>query len=348
MSVLPRIGWKQQGEDHRQPSGAVVQRPARKKWLSFGIRLGFTLLLFAFLFKSFSWTDLFKVLTHIQLAVVLLGMAVGAFSIVVSSYQWRSLLHAERISIDLARLINLYLVGIAFSHFLPTGMGGDAVKAFYVGRESGNHAGSASAVIMSRVTGFFGMLLVAFSALIFWHGRFAQNAVIWFILLSLIVGGMIAGTILCASLLPRLFKDAPANRRIFATAIRIGNALSLATRRPRSLTVAILFGILFWIVGCLNYYGYALALNLSVPLYFYFVAIPLVSLVAFLPISINGFGLREGAFVYVFSTIHVPIATSLLLAFLMDGQALLFGAIGGCIYLFAGDRRRTVEQQDKT
>jgi hypothetical protein len=91
--------------------------------------------------------------------------------------------------------------------------------------------------------------------------------------------------------------------------------------------------MLFWVIGCLNYYIYGIALHVDVPLYFYFVAIPFVSLVTVLPISINGFGVRESAFVYIFSTVQVPLATSLLLAFVMDAQILLFGAIGAYMYL---------------
>jgi len=182
------------------------------------------------------------------------------------------------------------------------------------------------------------MMLVGFPALIIWHTYFTRNIVLLFVLLSLGVGSMIAGAIFAARLLPRLFKGKWAKRGLFASAIRIGDALSMSVRRPRSLGVATLFGILFHVVACLNYYSFALALGMDVPLHFYFVAIPLVSLAAFLPISINGFGVRESAFVYVFSTIHVAVTTSLLLAFLVDVQVLIFAAIGGCIYLTMGSR----------
>ncbi len=103
-------------------------------------------------------------------------------------------------------------------------------------------------------------------------------------------------------------------------------------KRPHTLFTAILFGILFWIASLLNYYGYASALGLHVPLAFYVVAIPFVSIIASLPISINGFGLRESAFVYLFSTVHVPLLSATLLALLMDAQVLGFGLIGGYIY----------------
>jgi len=322
--------------DYQQKSEVVreeAQKTSRKQWLIISARVAFTLLLFAFLFKSMSWSTLLMTLAHVRHALVLVGLTVGAFAVVVSSYQWRSLLHFECIQLDLAKLINLYMVGIGFSHLLPTGMGGDAVKAFYVGRESGNNPGSASAVVMSRVTGFFGMLLMALPVLLIWQDHFAWHIALLFLLLSLVVGGMIGGAILSTIFLPRLFKGKWSEHAIFALAIRIGNALNMSARRPDSLLLATMFGILFWIVSCLNHYSYGLALGINVPLYFYLVAIPLISLVAFLPVSINGYGIRESTFVFVFSTVHVPIASSLLLALLMDVQMLLFGVIGGCIYL---------------
>lgn len=331
-------------EEYQQQSKAV-QKTKKTNWIDFGIRAGFTVALFTFLARSVSWSMVFVTLVHVDVAPLLVGLTVGAYGNVVSCYQWGSLLRSERINVDLAKLINLYLVGIAFSHFLPTGMGGDAVKAFYVGRESGNSGGSVSSVVMSRVTGFFGMLLIALPALLIWQKHFSHLVVIWFLLLSMVVGTMIVVAIFSATWLSKILKGSWAKYHIFALIIAIGRALGARVRQPRSLLIPILFGIMFWIISFLNYYSYAIALGMHVPLYFYFIAIPVVSLIAFLPISINGFGIREGAFVLVFSTIHVPVATSLLLALLMDVQVLLFGVIGACMYLTMSTKANATKQQ---
>ena len=319
-----------QGESHNP---VAINTVKKKKRISFIFRVVVTLLIFVLLFKSISWTALLQALTHVFYGKLLLGLMIGAFSIVISSYQWRSLLHAEHIHYDLAELIDLYLVGIAFSHFLPTGMGGDVVKAIHVGRSSNNSAGSASAVVMSRVTGFFGMLLLAIPVLLIWHNGFSTSILVWFLILSLLVGGLICGTIFVAAILPKIARGKWAKNRIMASAAKIGNALQASAKRPRALLVAILIGASFWLIGCLNYYAYGLALDIHIHLYFYFVAIPFVSLVIFLPISINGFGVREGAFVFIFSVAHVATASALLLALFMDAQVLLFGIVGGIIYL---------------
>ena len=343
VDTLPRKAIRKNDRVDRQQRRGIP-RKSTKKWLKFAFRLGCTVLLFAVLFKSFAWSTLFTTLTRLDVAIVLIGLIVGVFGVIVSSYQWKNLLNGEQIHIDLARLINLYFVGIAFNHFLPTGMGGDVVKAYYVSREGGSNATSASAVLMSRVTGLFGMFIVSISALLIWHTSFSRQIVIPFLLLILAVCTAIAFAVFSVSILPRFFKGRWAQWPIFASIISLGNALSVSIRRPRSMGSATLFGVLFHIETCLNYYIYAVALHMNVPLSFYLVAIPFVTLVAFLPISINGFGLRESVFVYAFSIIHIPTATSLLLAFLVDLQTLLFGIIGGGIYLAMGSRKHTSSQ----
>ncbi len=264
------------------------------KRLKFGLQLACTVALFAGLLRSVSWPLLLVKLHEADAGLLLVGVVVGLSGVVVSAYQWQSLLSAEHIHIDLRRLINLYLVGIAFNHFLPTGMGGDVVKAYYIGKEGNNHSGSASAVIMSRVAGFWGMLLLSVPAVIIWH------------------------------------------------------TLRNSIARPRALYVATLFGMFFHVTAALNYYSLANALHINtVPMIFYLVAVPFVSLVAFLPISFNGFGLRESAVVYIFSTLNywqVSPEGSLVLALLMDAELLLFGLIGGCIYQTMGTWKiKTIE-----
>ncbi len=330
---------------------AVPAKKKKKGWLTTALRFGVTILIFAFLFKNLNVTKLGATFLQINPSIALVGLVVGIYTLVVSAYQWQVLLNAEKIPLDLTKLINLYMVGIAFNHFLPTSMGGDAVKIYYVGRESSNMPGSASAAVMSRITGFFGMLLVAYPILLIFHEHFTQPVVFLLLLLSVVVLALVSGTFIFAGLFSRFAqakKIQVAFESLFPTFVRkklniggiiekaidIGNTLIMSAKKPRSMVIATLFGVMFHVVACLNYYSYGLALHMDVPFYFYMVAIPLVSLIGFLPISIGGFGLREGALIFVFSTAHVAAATTLTLAFMMDVQMLFFAAVGGFMYLF--------------
>jgi uncharacterized protein (TIRG00374 family) len=347
---MPPINEQEENGIDQQISMGPGHKIIKKKWIAFALRAAVTVVLFVFLAQSVSWSTLIMTLPHVRQAELLLGLAASIVCVVFSSYGWRSLLLAERLQTDLARLINLYLVGMAFSHFLPTNMGGDAVKAYYVGIESGNMAGSTSAVVMSRVTSFIGMLLITFPALVIMHRLFTDAVMIWFLWLSLLLMMTIAGIIILAAFLPQLstrcLKSVWTKNRIFQFILKIGSAISATIKRPRSLCAAILFGALFWGASFLNYYGYAAALGLHIPLTFFVIAIPFVSIIAALPISINGFGVRESAFVYILSSIHVPATMSLLLVLLVDTQVILFGLIGGCIYFTMSSKKATNEVQN--
>jgi uncharacterized protein (TIRG00374 family) len=253
------------------------------------------------------------------------------------------------------------MVGMAFNHFLPTSMGGDVVKIYYVARESKNMSGSASAAIMARITGFFGMLLVACPALLVWHASFSSQVVTLFLLLSGLVLLMVSTTFCLASLgtrlarsrsllqltnlLPDALREKLVRSKLLSKGIDIGNTLVTSAKKPSPMIGSTLFGVMFHVVACLNYFSFGMALHMSVPLYFYLMAIPLVSLVAFLPISVNGFGLRESAMVFVFATVHVSAATALLLAFVMDIQLLFFGLVGICLYFVMGEQQRRESRQ---
>lgn len=335
-----------------QPDSLIAQpgKPIKTKgkWLKLALRFTVTILIFFFLLRSVAWTTLVSTILHARHGALLMGLVAGVACIVFSAYAWRVLVLAERIPADLARLINLYLVGIAFSHFLPTSVGGDVAKAYYVGRDSGNITGATSAVLMSRITGFLGMLLIALPGIVIWHTMFTASIIESFLLLSFLLLAMIGGAIVFSALLPRLSSRFSKNRwmtyRAVGLVFEVGQTVTNTIKKPQVLCASIGFAMLFWIASFLNYYGFALALNMQVPLPFYIIAIELASMAAFFPLSINGFGVREGTLVFVFSTMHVAPGTALSLAFLVDIQALFFGLIGGGIYLTMGAQRKPQAQ----
>jgi glycosyltransferase 2 family protein len=318
------------------------QKP-RYTWLKFVLRLGCTLLLLAFFFKfkSFSGLSVLQKLQHLDDGVLLVVVIVGFIGIVLSSYQWQSLLRSECIHINLRRLINLYLIGIAFNHFLPTGMGGDVIKAYSVGKEGRNPGGSVSAVIMSRVTGFAGMLLVSVPALVIWHTMFALWVTITFVLACLGMCTALISIYFVVTLFPKCIKGKWAHYRLVTSLLNIGLTLRESLKHPRALCVATAYGFLFHVSAALNYYAFAMLLHMQIPLPFYLVAVPLVSLISFVPTTINGYGLRENAFIQIFLTMHVDKATAATLILLMDVQGIFFALIGGSMYLLTHEKKNS-------
>ncbi len=317
-----------------------ARKAITRKWPGVIIRLCVTIALLAYLFKSLSWRMTLAALLRVSPDALLVGLVVGSSAIVLSAYQWRTLLCAQNIHFDLADLIKLYTIGITVNHFLPTSFGGDAFKSFYVGRKSHNGVGAATATVMCRVTGFVSMLVLVFPALIILHRLFPFLPTLSFMLLCLLGCALILGMLLLALILPALSQKRWLRQRLFVRMADVGALIHQSVLMPRPIISAILYGAAFWLIAILNCYVYANALGIREQLAFFFLAVPLAAIVASLPVSLNGFGFREGAFVYVLSFVHVPSQTALLLALLLDLQSLFFAFIGSGIYFTLGSRQR--------
>jgi uncharacterized membrane protein YbhN (UPF0104 family) len=75
------------------------------------------------------------------------------------------------------------------------------------------------------------------------------------------------------------------------------------------------------------------ALGLDLPAAAYCVAVPLVSLMTALPISLNGVGVREGGLVWVLAPYGVSEAQGIALGLLWFSVTVATGLIGGLVYL---------------
>jgi acetyltransferase-like isoleucine patch superfamily enzyme len=99
-----------------------------------------------------------------------------------------------------------------------------------------------------------------------------------------------------------------------------------------TLLVALALGFLLQVLVVLHFYLIARALELAVPLGFFFLVVPVATFVLMLPVSINGIGVREGVFALFFAEFGVPVAGAIAFAWLGFAMVLVYGAVGGLLY----------------
>jgi uncharacterized protein (TIRG00374 family) len=272
-----------------------------------------------------------QLLAHSHLLVVALGLLAGVAGVVISSAQWRVLLRAEAIRLSLAALTRLYFFGYSFNVVLPTTIGGDAVKAAFVARLSGKTAGALGATIMARVVGFGVMLLtalpVSLSASVAW-GRFGWSPTI---LLLVAAAGFIAVLLLLRWGHRLTDRPSLAHYRLWRPVTELSRTLSMFMLRPAALLGASLLSLLFYLTLYLNYYLFGLGVGLRAPFWFYWIAVPVLSIVTLIPISFNGYGLREGSAVLLFRLTGDSASAALSLALLVEIQLVLFALLGAAV-----------------
>ena len=115
------------------------------------------------------------------------------------------------------------------------------------------------------------------------------------------------------------------------------NSISSFKDNPSVMAKTLFLALIFQFVSILVPYCLSLSLGLKVPFQYFLILVPLVRLAILLPISINGLGIREGAYIALFA--QVPDAgVSPLMAFSISilgfSMLVLASLIGGILYLF--------------
>ena len=237
------------------------------------------------------------------------------------------------------QLLQLNFIGAFFNNFLPTTFGGDALRGYYL--KKGTHIPLSKAVaciVYERYTG----LIVLFWAASFIFMLQSVNLIsefVWEIPKEFIMFTHIGSfvTIFVIPFLPqinRLFlgKINWLHTNIIEPVIVYWNDLRLMTK------ILILSFVLQTCV-VLSHFFIAVALNIHIPLSYYFVFYPLTTIAGFMIPSLNGLGVREGTYIYFLS--KVGVSSDQGLAFSLCWLIILLGVsvIGGMVYAF-GDFRK--------
>jgi uncharacterized protein (TIRG00374 family) len=242
-------------------------------------------------------------------AVAIATLFMGA-GFLISSLRWDAALHNFAIHVPAISLFRYYLMGLFFSMFLPTSVGGDAFRVYVVARSSAKTAAALFATVQERLIGLCGAVAVSL-AVMPWAGAALppeMRAMFLATQLSIVTGAAFVlyppalFTVLdpvvrilkrLGGALPRFHSDSMAERieRILAG---FGD---LVRTRPRNVLVLLILALLPAIVISFSYREILAAMGVDAPVAFIILIIPLVWIVRLLPISLGGIGLGEGAFV---------------------------------------------------
>jgi glycosyltransferase 2 family protein len=304
------------------------------------IKAAVTALLFYLLFRKIDFHDFGAAVKNARL-----GFLFGSFAILwlahyICIFRWRMLMRPLMPVFSLIRLFQIYCIGLFFNLAFPTTVGGDVVKMYYAGRPSGLYAQSFAATFLDRDSGMLGMMIIACI------GTFILPVTLSRIPVTLIVWAsfgafVVANIVIFMPSLHRLFTNLMHRIHLSATASRvdaISNAFQIMAKHPRVLLHSLMISLINQLLVCVITWVAAEGLHIHISFLFYVVFVPVVTLITMIPISLSGMGLREYAFVALFSAIGVPPATCLALALLTSVMILLSAVPGGIVYLLFRNR----------
>jgi len=273
--------------------------------------------------------------------VTVAGAAVIVFlTQAVSSYRWQTILKKD-MYVPYRKLLSIYLVGMFFNNFLPTLVGGDVIKGYYLYKSSGRGNVSLASIFMDRYSGFTALMFITTVSVIAGYGLIQGTGleVMFALLISAFLG--MSAVIWVGPLhswamaLLQKVHFYGLNRKIDAT------YQTLMSYKSRPGILITIFVCSLWVQGTaiLGHFiiGWGIGMDLSVGYFFLFV--PLATVVSMVPVSLAGLGLREGAFVYLFTMVGGTQEQALSVSLMYFAMMVLVSLIGGFEYVRMGGRK---------
>jgi hypothetical protein len=299
----------------------------------------------------FYWTDATAIaaeLGRVDLRPVAVGVLLYMVGQAISSWKWRILLQPVQLDVPYLKVLGFYFTGMFFNLFLPTIVGGDAVKAVLLARETGAPARATMSVFMERNVGLCALLVVAIGA-----AELAPPVELFGLSLRVLtwllaVAYAAANAVLMSALLYRVV-----DRVIAATPLAhlrhradsLYQAIVPYRCAPGRLVAGVGLSFLFQAIVIAVVFLNARALALDVPAAAVAVFVPLVSLAGMIPVSVNGLGVREALYILLFGRIGVPVETAVSLALLYLAVTILASLPGGVAYLMQPARARDLTSE---
>jgi hypothetical protein len=281
--------------------------------------------------------DLYNSIKNADLFIMILAFSIGIPTVFISTVKWKLLLKAQSIcKPNFMRLWALYYIGTFFCNFLPTEVGGDLYRSYDVGKTTGKHAESLAAVTMERITGFSAIILLATAGL-FINWSLANELHLIFIVSCSFGIGVVALCLLFNSGFIKWIKrkmDCSYLRKVLEKLQSFYTVLTFYKKNTYVLIQAMVISFLFQMLVILFVYVLLICLNIEFSFLQLILIVPVISLTGIIPITINSIGLREGAFVYIFTHMGVSPSQSFALALLFRIGSLIPSMIGVCLYIF--------------
>jgi uncharacterized membrane protein YbhN (UPF0104 family) len=303
------------------------------------LRIAVTVSLLTWLGWRTDWVQVGRAFAGLRVELWLAAVVAYLLTQVVSAIRWRLMSRPLGFDQSNGHFLSLYFIGMYFNLMLPTSVGGDVVKVWYLDAGSGRKVPALVSVFLDRLNGLVVLLLLALcgTALSTVAVPDWVNGSAWLSAIG-ILGGVAALPLLI------VFLKRITSQRQRAELLSV--ALKTVLSRPGALLGATLLSLIVQVVGAAVVWLVALSLSLDVPFTYCCVLSPMIALLTLLPVSLNGMGVREAGVVLYLAPLGVPQASAMTLAFLWFLVMMAAGVCGGVVYLICRFPRPEVQSDE--
>jgi uncharacterized protein (TIRG00374 family) len=253
---------------------------------------------------------------------------------ILSAVRWKIFLFYSGISEKLKQLIKINFISIFWGIMLPSSDGFAAIRMYLIEKKHRDKPGtSGSTIIAEKLLGFILLCFFGIFFSLFIHNipqiAIARTILILTAITILSITLIITNSSIYNYVSIRLKKIRFA-RKVFEFLSGMHSSL---TRLPfkKIILEALPIMILIQLTTFINVYLIFKAMGISIPIIYHLAFIPVIQIISLIPVTISGFGIREGAFVQFYSLVGieptVAFSVSILNFLILTGVPAFIGGI---------------------
>ncbi|MCK4864879.1 MAG: flippase-like domain-containing protein [Gammaproteobacteria bacterium] len=291
------------------------------KW-SWLIRIIITAVLLTLIFRNIEFKSVKDIILHADIQLLILAILFQLLSTLLAGYRWGRVMKALNFGQKSEFYMRSYFKGSFFNQGLPTSIGGDAVRVLDVATKGHRKRDAFIGVFIDRILGLSGLLILNLVANYFLPGLLPENL---FLMINVIVLAGLLGfiTFIYIHKIKALHKG-----RLLSYILRVSKQLNRILHDLRSISFHLVIGVLIHLFSIINIYLVGQSVGLEYDLLTIAVIVPPVILLTLIPVSLAGWGIREGAMVGLFGLIG-GVAANILSMSILYGIILIISSLPG-------------------
>ncbi|MHC4551368.1 MAG: lysylphosphatidylglycerol synthase transmembrane domain-containing protein [Planctomycetota bacterium] len=335
---------------------ANEQKKKSSSHVSLILRLGVAALACWLIVKDLDFAELKTTFANFNVLWLLLSCLIFMLGVALIGLRWWLFMRAQKIPVPPFMAVKLTFLGQFFTNFMPSAVGGDLIRAWYVSRYSHKKLQAALGVLVDRVMGLASTFILAISGYwLFMRGQgllqierkgggairafLDKHPVSWphFILLVIILSG-------CWLFLNGLFDIKSLIKKVYSHVVHVfkqfKEVMLVYYHHPLLLVAGLMMTICIQSVVILSYWLIGRDLGMEAAIRYYFVFFPMIWVIGSIPISIGGLGILEGGLVVCFVQFTGAAPEQVIALALCQRLTWIAASIPGMIVHLTGAHRR--------
>lgn len=308
---------------------------SRQWWLRM-TQIAVSLALIGWLLTHISWREVLDLMIQANVWLILVACSLYYFGVALSCLKWSIALRVETLRVPFANLFRWYLIGAFMSNFLPTDVGGDLGRGFYASRFTAHTGAVVRSIVVERLTGLIAMLVLGALGVV----MVAQQTPIE------LIGG-VTGLALLVLVVVFIRRTRALKHPWLTTVIqKLMDSWTRYRNHPMDLFVLSILSFAFQILAGIGVWLNLSAVGVNLPLPTIVLATALIGTAGLLPISVNGWGVREALVVGLLAPLGALPDRLLAGALLGRILYLIVTLAGGVLLLFEQHPLRVLQEKD--